>query len=132
MGYNWRQEQKQLADEARFQSELQARTQEEMQQAGTAGPMAKGQQPGQQGGQQSAQVGQQGGPSAGGHGSAQSGAQAGIMQPQGPVSSYRSSLGSNTPTTPQEMLQTANSMADELLGLPNSFKSSDQRKLKNL
>jgi hypothetical protein len=47
LGYNWRQEQKQLADEARFQSELQARTQKEMQQAGTAGPMAKGQQQGQ-------------------------------------------------------------------------------------
>ncbi len=44
MGYNWQQEQKQLADEARFQSELQSRTREEMQQAGTAGPVAKGQQ----------------------------------------------------------------------------------------
>ncbi len=54
------------------------------------------------------------------------------MQPQGLVSSYLSSLGQNTPTTSQEMLQTANFMADELLGLPNSFKNSDQRKLKNL
>jgi hypothetical protein len=44
MGYNWRQEQKQLADEVRLQSELQARTQEEVQQEGTVGPVEKGQQ----------------------------------------------------------------------------------------
>ena len=71
-------------------------------------------------------------PSAGGQGDAQSGAQTGIMQPQGLVSSYLSSLGPNTPTTSQEMLQTADSTADDLLGLPNSLRSSDLRKLNNL
>jgi hypothetical protein len=94
-----------------------------MQQAGTAGPMAKGQQQGQRG---DPQQGRQGGPSAGGQGRAQSASPSGMMQPQGPVSSYLSSIGPNTPTTPQEMLQTANSMADELLGLPNSLKRSAQ------
>ena len=71
-------------------------------------------------------------PSAGGQGDAQSGAQTGIMQPQGLVSSYLSRLGPNTPTTSQEMLQTADSTADDLLGLPNSLRSSDLRKPNNL
>jgi hypothetical protein len=56
LSYNCRQEEKQLADETRFQSELQARTQEELQEVRAAGSMAKGRQRGRRQDQQSAQV----------------------------------------------------------------------------
>jgi hypothetical protein len=58
------------------------------------------------------------------------GAQTAMLQPQGRVSSYLNSLRPNTPTTPQEMLQTANSLVDELLGLPGCLKNSELRRLK--
>ena len=43
LGYKWRQEQKQIAEEARFQAEIQSRNQEEMDQAGFGMQVAKGQ-----------------------------------------------------------------------------------------
>lgn len=123
LGYEWRQEQRQIADEARYQSELQSRTQEEMQQAGFAQSLAKGQQAG-------------GDPSQGGGGAQGGGGQAGAQGAQpgmggpGPVSQYLASMSPNTPQTPQEMLQVADSLAQELIGQPESVKDSELRKLK--
>jgi hypothetical protein len=119
LGINWIQEQKQLAEEARQQAEIQSRTQEEMEQAGFAQQLAKGQQA-QQGGQP-----QQGGAPAGGGGAAA--AQGTPMS--GPVDQYIASAGQNTPQTPQDMLNVANSMAQQLIGMPDGVKDSQLRKL---
>jgi len=118
LGLNWRSEQKRLSEEARQQAEEQARAQEEMDQAGFAQQIAKGQtgsvpqpQPGQP---------QQGG------GSPDQQA----MAPPAPVTSYLQSLGQNTPQTPEDMLASADQIAQQLLGMPEGVKDSELRKLK--
>lgn len=120
LGYNMRKEQRLIADEARFMSELQSRTQEEMDQAGFAQQMAKGQQgdPAAAGGGQAAPAQGQGDPAA----------QGGM--PSGPVTQYLASTSPNVPQTPQDMLAVADSLAQQLLGLPESVKDSELRKLK--
>jgi hypothetical protein len=123
LGYNWKKEQRNIADEARYQSELQTRTQEEMEQAGFAQQIAKG-----QGGQP------QGDPAQGGGGGGQpapaAGAMPGMMGGQGPVTAYLSQMSPNVPQTPQDMMAVADSLAQELMGLPDSVKRSELRKLK--
>lgn len=47
----------------------------------------------------------------------------------GPVTNYLSSMSPNVPQTPEMMLQAADSLANELLGLPESVKDSELRKL---
>jgi hypothetical protein len=127
LGYDWKQEQKQIAEEARYQSELQARTQEEMQQAGFAQQIAKGQS--QQGGDPSQGGG--GGAQGGGDPSGGAGAGASMGTPmQGPVSQYLATMSPNVPQTPTDMLQVADSLATELMGLPETVKDSELRKLK--
>jgi len=123
-GYNWKKEQRNIADESRFQSELQTRVQEEMEQAGFAQQVAKGQgDPSQQqGGGAQGQPAQQGAAPAG-----QPGAMGGQ---QGPVTAYLAQMSPNVPQTPTDMLQVADGLADELLGLPESVKNSELRKLK--
>lgn len=129
IGYNWELEQKQLADEARTQQELQARMQEEMDQAGFAQQIAKGQppQPGQPG-----QAPAPGGGQPAGGGQAAAGAAAGGAQDMGqsPVTAYLQSMGPDVPVSPQDMLATAEQLANELLGLPESVKDSQLRMLK--
>jgi hypothetical protein len=49
---------------------------------------------------------------------------------QGPVTQYLASMNPNTPQTPQDMMAVADSLAQELLGLPESIKDSELRKLK--
>jgi hypothetical protein len=123
MGYDWRQEQKQLGEEARFQSEIQARMQEEMQQQGFAQQIAKGQtgDPNQP----------QGGAPPQGGGAPQGGQDPNAMaQQQSPVTQYVQAMGQNTQQTPQDMMAAADSLADQLLGQPESVKDSDLRKLK--
>jgi hypothetical protein len=48
----------------------------------------------------------------------------------GPVSSYLASMGPSTPQTPQDTMQAAESIADDLLGRPEPVKDSELRKLK--
>lgn len=124
-GYNWKKEQRNIADESRYQSELQTRTQEEMEQAGFAQQIAKG-----QGGGDPSQ--QQGGGGGGGGQAGPAQAGAGGMQPgggQSPVTAYLSQMSPNVPQTPEDMMQVADSLADELMGLPDSVKRSEMRKL---
>ena len=120
IGYDWDTEQKRLAEEALKQQQLQARQQEEMDQAGFAQQIAKG------------QGGQTGGAPQQGGGQAQGGAQAQAGMPMGgqPVSDYLQAMGQGTPTTPQEMLAASEQMAIDLMGLPESQKNSELRKLK--
>lgn len=115
--WNFKKEQQRISEEARFQSELQSRTQEEMQEAGFAQQVAKGQQDpsGGQGGGQGGGGGGQGDPSQ--------------QQPQGPVTQYLASVSPNAPQSPQDMMQVADSMAQQLLGLPEGVKDSELRKL---
>lgn len=47
-----------------------------------------------------------------------------------PVTSYIESMGPNVPVTPNDLLATANDIAQELLGLPEGVKDSELRKLK--
>lgn len=120
-GYNWRQEQKQIVDESQYQQELQARAQEEMQQAGFAQQIAKGQDPAAAGG---------GAPAPGGAAPAGGDPAAGGAPPAGPVSQYLGSMSPSTPVTPDDMMAVAQSLATELLGQPESIKDSELRKLK--
>jgi hypothetical protein len=125
LGWNWRKEQKQIAEEAQYQSELQSRTQEEMQQSGFAQQLAKGQ------GDPSQQGGQGGGAPQGGGDPSQAGAGAAMgTGMQGPVSQYLASMSPNSPQTPQDMMQVADSIAQQLMGLPESVKDAELRKLK--
>lgn len=132
IGYDWETEQKRLAEEARKQQELQARQQEEMEQAGFAAEIAKGMNPAMQ---QGAAGGQPGGmpadPNAAGGGNpvgpdAQSAMGAGNT----PVTSYIESMGPNVPVTPNDLQAAAEQLANELLGLPESQKDSQLRQLK--
>jgi hypothetical protein len=54
----------------------------------------------------------------------------GMMGGQGPVTAYLSQMSPNTPQTPEDMMTVADSLAQELLGLPESVKNSELRKLK--
>lgn len=144
LGHDWKSEQKRIAEEARMQAEIQARVQEEMEQAGFAQQIAKGMPPGGPGGAPPGGPGAMpmGGPggapaAAGMSGGAPPGtaqqSTAGAMQAgvpmAGPVSNYLQSLGPQVPQTPQDMQAAAQQMAQELLGLPESQKDSELRKL---
>jgi len=128
LGFVWKKEQKQIAEEARYQSELQSRAQEEMDQTGFAQQIAKG-QAASGGGDPTAQ----GGAAGGAGGQAAAGAPPGpmgAMGGQGPVSAYLGSMTPNVPQTPEDMMAVADSLANDLLGLPESVKDSELRKLK--
>jgi hypothetical protein len=55
----------------------------------------------------------------------------GMAGGQGPVSAYLASMSPNTPQSPEDMMQVADALAQELLGLPESVKDSELRKLKS-
>ena len=120
LGFDFKDEQRRIAEEASYQQQLQAELQEEMEQAAFGEQIAKGQGgPGQMGG--GAPAGQGGG--GGGMVDAATG------QPVGqPVTDFLG--GPNVPTTPQDMLAQAEMLAQELLGLPESQKDSELRQLK--
>jgi hypothetical protein len=121
LGFDYKEEQKLKAEETRMNAELQARTQEEMGQAGFAQQLAKGQAQGQTGDPGQAQQPPQG-------------AQPGMpMDPTGmgggPVDQYVQSHGPNPQLTPTSMMQDADTLAQGLLGLPESLKDSQLRQL---
>jgi hypothetical protein len=127
IGYDWDTEQKRLAEEARKQQEIQSRMQEEMDQQGFAQQIAKGQAAGP-GGQQGGDPSQGGGQ--GGQGGQPQDPSGGMMGSQQPVTDYIQSMGPNVPISPNDMMATADQLANELLGLPESAKDSELRKLK--
>jgi hypothetical protein len=86
-------------------------------------------------GQQAGAAG--GAPPAGGGGAAQGGgnpagpdAQSAMGAGNTPVSTYIQSMGPNVPITPNDLQAAAEQLANELLGLPESVKDSELRKLK--
>jgi len=136
IGFDWEAEQKLLAEEARKQQEIQSRMQEEMEQAGFAQEIAKG------------QMGPGGAPAAGGGAAAPMGGAVGAGgAPAGggapgpdaasamgaggtPVTTYLQTMGPNVPVTPEDLMTTADQLANELLGLPEGIKDSELRRLK--
>lgn len=125
VGYKWKKEQQQIADEAQAQAQIQARAQEELDQAGLAQQMAKGLMGGQQQGQGQGQA-------QGGQGGGQGGQPMSPDMMPGPVTQYAASAGANTPQSPEEMESLADSMANDLLGRPESVKDSELRRLKTI
>jgi hypothetical protein len=123
IGYNWEDEQKLIGEEAIKQQQIQARVQEEAEQAGFAAEIARGNNPANPAMQQ------QGQPAAGGDPNAQGGP---AMAQQGgmPVTDYIQSMGPNANVTPADLQQAAEMLATELLGLPESVKDSQLRELK--
>jgi hypothetical protein len=121
IGYNWKKEQRQIADETEYQAQLQARVQEKAESGNFAQQMAKG-QAAQGGGEQGGQ---------GAQGGAQGGAAGGMSASgQGPVTQYLATQGPNASMSLDEMSEIADSLAQGLLGLPESVKNSELRKLK--
>lgn len=102
IGQDWKKEQRLIAEEAQYTAELQARAQEEMSQAGVAQQIAKGQQAAQGG-----QPGQGGAPAQGGDPSQ--------APPPPPVDQYMAQAG-DAPTTPEDMMQDADQLAQGLIG----------------
>jgi len=134
LGLDWKAEQKQIGQEALFQAEQQAKVQEMLDQAGFAAEIAKGQPAGgapgapagaAPGGAAGAPPGGGGAPAGGGQSQAAPG-----MPMAGPVSQYLASMGANTPVQPQDMLAAAETLAQQLLGLPEGQKDSELRLLK--
>lgn len=121
MGMDWKDEQRIIAEESRYQAQLQAEVQEEMEQSAFGQQIAKGQMgpPGAGG------AGGAGGAPAGGGGGAPVGAGG---APAGPVTGM--TQNSNTPVTPQDLLEQAGALAQQLIVLPESQKDSELRALK--
>lgn len=131
LNYDYKKEQKQLGEEALISAEVQARSQEEMEQAGFAQQVAQGQLPGGPGGgAPGGGGGAPGGAPAGGGGDLSGVPAGGMATAQGPVTAYLASAGPNTPQSPQDMLAVADSIAQQLLGLPEPMKDSELRKLR--
>ena len=131
------QERRRLQAEAHGQQqELQARMQEEMEQAGFAAEVAKGMNPmapppqGAPMGDPSSMAGAvaagQGGEGNPPGPDAQSAMGAGMT----PVSEYIGTMGPNTPITPNDLQAAAEQLAQQLLGLPEGQKDSQLRELK--
>jgi len=123
LGIDWKAEQRQLAEEARFSAEQQSEVQEEMEQSAFGQQMAKGAPPG------GAPAGPGGAPAQGGA-PAPGGDPAAGGAPPGPVTGLLQSMSPNTPVTPQDMLAEAESLSQQLLGLPSGQRDSELRALK--
>jgi hypothetical protein len=118
LGMDWKDEQRLIAEEARYQAQLQADVQEEMEQASFGEQMAKGQAPG---------VGGAPAGGAAGGGAPQGGAAGGMGMPPGPVTGMEGNQ--NTPTTPMEMMEEASGLAQQILTLPESQRRSEMKAL---
>ena len=142
LGLDYKDEQRNIVEEGRFQQEQQSEVQEEMEQAAYGQQIAAGMpatggggpgmpmDPAMAGGGGAAA----GGMAPGGAGGAGAGAAPGVDpmtgQPMtaGPITQMISSGG--MPQTPEEMTQQAQAMAQQLLGLPETQKDSELRALK--
>lgn len=116
MGLDWDSEQRQIAEEARRQAQIQAEIQEEMEQAAFGEQIARGQPAAGPGGMP---AGAEGGAMAGDPAAQQMSPVTGLIQ------------GGNVPQSLDDMVSTAESLAAELLGLPESQKDSELRALKD-
>jgi hypothetical protein len=125
IGYDWKAEQKRIAEEEMYRQKIRSEIEEQMQQAQFGEQIAKG-QPGQGG---AAPPG--GDPSQAQGGAPQDGTQP-VADPLAaggsPVDSTLQSLGSDP--TPDDLAAAAQNLASELITLPDSDRNSELRKLK--
>ena len=142
LGLENKDEQRLIMEEARMTQEMQAEVQEEMEQSAFGQQIAQGAPAGGMPG-----AGPPGAPmdpamAGGAAGGAAGGGMGGAPPPgidpttgqpmgAGPVSQMIAPGGAGLPTTPEEMMQQAQSIANELLGLPESQKDSELRQLKD-
>jgi hypothetical protein len=130
LGMDWKDEQRVIAEESRYQAQLQAEVQEEMEQASFGQQIAKGQAgaPGAGGG-----GGGGGGappPGGGGGGGGQSGQPGQPGDPsQSPVTTGMTQ-SADTPITPTDLMEQAESLAQQLQALPESQRRSELNALK--
>jgi hypothetical protein len=137
IGFDWTEEQRQIAEEERQRQKIKAELQEEIQTADFGEQIAKGQPggPAAAGGAGAAAAGGSppGGSGAGGSGAGGSGAGMPVADPNAaggsPVETMLNSMGDNV--TPDDMLQVAQALAEQLLSLPSPQRSSELRTLKN-
>lgn len=125
LGLEYRDQRRLIAEEARYDQELQARMQEEMDQAAFGQQIAKGMPQGGGGAM---------GQPAPGQGAPQAGAQMGApaQGPLPPGQSVSAMLPSESnPVTPEEMESIADSIAQTLLTMPHSQRISELRAMKN-
>lgn len=142
LGYDRSREQRRIMDETREQFENQRQLEEEMAQAGFAEQVAMGMVPGTgpaampPGGAMDPAMAQGG---AAGAGPPPGGGTPGTMTPDGqmspmmaelPVTQYLQTRGMAGPQSPEDVWQTAQVLADALLGRPEGIKDSELRKLK--
>lgn len=129
VGYDWKTENENLADEALEQADIQARAQEKMDTMAFGQQLAKGQLGQQQGAPGAAPAPPGGG---GGGGAPQQQVDPNTGQPVavGPVTAYLQSVGPNVKQTPEDMEAQAQSLADQLSTLDETTKDSELRKLK--
>lgn len=125
LGLEFKDEQRSLAEEQRFTAEQQAEIQEEMQQSSFGEQMAKGQS---QSSLAQAAGGGQAAPAGGGGGGG--GGDAAAAPPTSPVDQMMASRGSNPSITPDDMLENAEGLANDLLGLPAGQRRSELQALK--
>jgi hypothetical protein len=123
LGYEWRDEQKQIAEEEMQRQKIKGELEEQMQQAQFGDQIAKGQPPG------GAPAG--GDPAAGGAPPAD-GSQP-VADPTGaggdPVDSALAALGSDP--SPEDVASCAESLSDQLLQLPDAQRNAEMKKLKD-
>lgn len=130
LGLDWRDQRRQIAEEARYDQVLQARLQEEMDQAAYGQQVAKGMpmqggMPGQPG--MPMQPGMQPG-MPGGQAGGQIATDPNTGQPVGSLTSMIPSM--DTPMTPQSMMEAASAIASQMLGLPSTQRHSELQQLR--
>ena len=128
LGLDWRAEQRQLADDARYQQELQERQQKQMEQAGLTAQVSQGIVPGDAG--PGGPGGPGGAPSAGGGDPNAAGGQQPGMASGRPVDEFLAQMGPDVPISPQELMSMADELANAMLGLPSSIKRQQLMLLK--
>jgi hypothetical protein len=135
MGMDFKDEQRQIIQEQKFTQEEQAKMQEEMDNSSLMEQMAPPviDQMAQQGGQQGGQP-----PAPQGYGAPAAPAQGGGGQPpQGPAGMAAQGMSVATPTgpnqkvTPQDLQAKAQTLADQMLAMPESQRQSEMTRLKS-
>lgn len=137
IGLDFKEETDRMMDDQRFQAEEQAKLQEEMQQSATMEQLAQPPQPGQPGAPGAPGAGSPGG--AGAQQAAPGGAGGDpSQQAAGPMGMAAQSVVANLPAqpneeiTPEELQSRAQYVATQLMGMPESQKDSEMRKLKSM
>ena len=124
LGLDWKDEKRTQAEEARYETEQQARMQEEMDQSAFGQSLAKGQPPGAAAGGSAPPPGGGAPPPAAGGAPPQ-----GVAQ-QGAISSFLGSGALTVPSSPEDMLETAKSLAMQLLAEPEAQRRTELIELK--